>query len=173
VAACESALHDLDALIPSLSMAGSAIEGSPAHGIDDIPDLVDRMRRTGVSITSVLERSAGDLPAPVQLTAYRIVQECLANAARHAPGARVDVKVRSDQQAVEVQVVDDGPGSTADRSGYGLVGVTERARILGGEVTIGPRADGHGFAVKARLPVASAATLASTGHIHAATEGSS
>jgi signal transduction histidine kinase len=153
-------------------MAGSAIEGSPAHGIDDIPDLVDRMRRTGASITTVLQGAARDLPAPVQLTAYRIVQECLANAARHAPGARVDVKVSIDRQEVEVEVADDGPGCTAERSGYGLVGVTERARILGGDVTIGPRADGRGFAVRARLPIAFA-TLASAGQVQAVTEGSS
>jgi len=108
--------------------------------------LVDRMRAGGLDITA----SFGDLPSgPVGQTVYRAVQEALTNAARHAPGSRVTINV--DKGVVEVV---NGPGRrtrTAPGSGFGLIGLGERVRSLGGTLDAGPR-PGDGFALRVTLP---------------------
>ena len=86
------------------------------------------------------------------MTAYRIVQEGLANAARHAPGSRVRVLVEPRDAEVMVAVSDDGPGWDGRRAGYGLTGLVERVRQLGGSLVLDGDRDGDGFAVTARLP---------------------
>jgi signal transduction histidine kinase len=91
----------------------------------------------------------------VELAAYRLVQEALTNARRHAPGAPVDVRVVGDESAVMVEVVNDPAGTIPaprDGSGYGLVGMRERVRLLGGRLDAGPT-DGGGYALTARLPL--------------------
>jgi signal transduction histidine kinase len=101
-----------------------------------------------------VEGEPAPLPAGVDLSAYRIVQEGLTNALRHAGPARAEVVVRYARDAVEVAVLDDGagPGPT-DGRGHGLAGMRERVRLFGGELQAGARAEG-GFALRARLPVA-------------------
>jgi signal transduction histidine kinase len=91
------------------------------------------------------------------MAAYRIAQEALTNVVKHAVGARVEVHVRYLPDAVEVDVVDDGGRGTASGqpAGYGLVGLRERASVLGGTLQAGPRAGG-GFQVQARLPLEAA-----------------
>jgi signal transduction histidine kinase len=98
------------------------------------------------------------LPPGMDLTAYRIVQEALTNARRHAPGAEVDVEVRFRDGAVHVRVSDNGPGAagTGD-GGHGLMGMHERVAMVGGGLRVGP-VDGGGFAVEAHLPIGGAAT---------------
>ena len=106
--------------------------------------------------TAVVEIVVGDAAA---LTAYRVVQEALANAARHAPGAAVTVSVRGVGGAVEVRVEDDGclpvavgaPAREAHGGGLGLVGMRERVTLAGGRLDAGPRENG-GFGVRALLP---------------------
>jgi signal transduction histidine kinase len=96
--------------------------------------------------------------ASVELAAYRLVQEALTNARRHAPGAPVDVRVVGDDADVVVEVVNSpssaipAPRSPIDGSGFGLVGMRERVRMLGGRLEAGPT-DGGGFALTARLPL--------------------
>jgi signal transduction histidine kinase len=96
------------------------------------------------------------LPAGVDLTAYRLVQEGLTNAIKHADARHADVRVRYDGDHVEIEVSDDGHGLDGvdpAAAGHGLVGMRERVSIYGGELEAGPRVEG-GFRLRARLPVA-------------------
>jgi signal transduction histidine kinase len=96
------------------------------------------------------------LPPGVDLSAYRIVQEALTNALKHAGPARARVVVRYAADAVELEVSDDGPGATdAPGTGHGLVGMRERVALYGGDLQAGRRGDG-GWALRARLPLGAA-----------------
>ena len=102
---------------------------------------------------------AAALPADVDLTAYRIIQEALTNSARHSGGSTATVRLGYGDGALRVEVDDDGrPGppapapALANGSGHGIAGMTERAAALGGTLKAGPRPEG-GFAVRAWLPV--------------------
>ena len=96
-----------------------------------------------------------DLPARVDLSAYRIVQEALTNVLKDAgPGARVEVTPGTDRHGHAIEVLDDGHGvSTVSGSGHGIVGMRERAPLLGGSLDAGPRPGGGGFQVVADLPI--------------------
>ena len=148
--AATAAVSELDALHVGLAQVAEA--GSAARTLDDVPALVERMRRGGVEIRLEMFGETEPLPADVALTAYRIVQEGLANAARHAPGSRVRVLVEPRDAEVIVAVSDDGPGWDGRRAGYGLTGLVERVRQLGGSLVLDGDRDGDGFAVTARLP---------------------
>jgi len=141
-AAGRQAESELQALHAALAVPA---EEEP-HLERSLAALVDRMRAGGLDITA----SFGDLPSgPVGQTVYRAVQEALTNAARHAPGSRVTINV--DKGAVEVV---NGPGRrtrTAPGSGFGLIGLGERVRSLGGTLDAGPR-PGDGFALRVTLP---------------------
>jgi signal transduction histidine kinase len=100
------------------------------------------------------EGPEASLPAGVDLSAYRIVQEALTNTLRHARATRAEVTVRYDSDAVEVDIRDDGRAAPADdgeSGGHGLVGMRERAALLGGTLDAGPL-PGGGYRVHARLP---------------------
>jgi signal transduction histidine kinase len=145
-------LDELDRLVDVLD---NDVLGAPAAGVDghDVPTLVERLRGA-VEVRLDLQ---GDLPEEVGAVVYRVVQESLTNVIRHAPGARAVVRVRALPSGVEVEVVDDGPGpGHSPRRGYGLVGIDERVRRLGGEFTAGAGEDGHGFRVYARVPALAA-----------------
>ena len=124
--AAAAASSDLDAL--HVGLAQVADPGSAVRTLDDVPALVERMRRGGVEIRLEMSGETESLPADVALTAYRIAQEGLANAARHAPGSRVRVLVEARDVEVVVAVSDDGPGWDGRRAGYGLTGLVERVR---------------------------------------------
>jgi signal transduction histidine kinase len=95
------------------------------------------------------------LPRAIDLSAYRIVQEGLTNALKHARASHADVTLRYGPGDLRLEVRDDGPGDGAsDGLGHGLVGVRERVKIYGGEMSAG-RADGGGFVLSARLPLGS------------------
>jgi signal transduction histidine kinase len=136
---------------------------APQPGLADLDALLDSARSGGVSVTVTSSENPVPLPAGVDLSAYRIVQEALSNAIRHAPGSHVQVHVayRPDGLALEVRN-DAGPaassavpvvsGARAAEGGHGLVGMRERATMLGGGLEAGPTGDG-GFRVTAVLPV--------------------
>ncbi|MCK8609864.1 ATP-binding protein [Agromyces sp. C10] len=148
----DQAVRELDELVPRL--ADAELGGSILRGLRDLPALVERMARAGVELSASLPDPLPSVPPHIAATAYRIVQECVANAARHAPGSRIDVRVTMDGRTVDVSVVDDGPVTTgATHSGYGLRGLAERVAELGGEFAAGPGSTG-GFRVEARLPIA-------------------
>jgi signal transduction histidine kinase len=126
----------------------------PSSPTYDLDALVARMRAVGARIT--LRRD----PAPPALEAvvYRIVQEGLTNAMRHATGASIDVRVETTAILVRVRVSDDGPGADGSESGFGLTGLRERVALSGGRLLIG-RGPGGGFVLDAELPVREEARL--------------
>lgn len=127
---------------------------APQPGVDDVGDLVGSARSAGLSVGLAVSGAPRRLPAGLGLTVYRIVQEALTNAARHAAGARVRVSLRYEPDAVDVAVVDDGGRETQrpGGGGHGLLGMRERVAVFAGTLDAGPSADG-GFAVHARLPL--------------------
>jgi signal transduction histidine kinase len=131
---------------------GGEAERAPQPGLDRLPELLDGARAAGTSVRLAVHGDVVALPPGVDLTAYRIVQEALTNARRHAPGADVEVEVRFGPDAVRVLVRDNGPGPAADgQGGHGVLGMHERVTMVGGSLRVGP-ADGGGFEVEARLP---------------------
>ena len=149
---------------------------APQPGLQDIPALVETARRAGAQVTLDMPDQESPLPPGAGLAAYRIVQESLSNAGRHAPGAAVRVSVGRDSNseshsdgdgdgdAIRVTVENDpseappaaGTGAGQGQAGHGLAGMRERATLLGGTLAAGPTSDG-GFAVRTVLP---AGTLA-------------
>jgi len=128
-------------------------ERSPQPGLADLEELVEAARQAGTPVRLTLIGQAEPLPPGVDLTAYRIAQEALTNARRHAPGADVRVELRYETDMLHLAVRDDGPGAAAEPDGHGIVGMRERAEMVGGTLRAGPVPDG-GFAVYADLPIA-------------------
>jgi signal transduction histidine kinase len=127
---------------------------APQPGMEELEALVERTRDAGLRVECRIEGDARPLPPGVELAAYRIVQEALTNARKHAAGASARVLVTYERDCLSLLVEDDGsPGSVnGDGTGHGLVGMRERASLYGGLLEAGPRSDG-GFVVRARLPV--------------------
>jgi len=131
---------------------GDGEELAPQPGLDRVGELLDTARAAGTPVRLVLEGPVAPLPPGVDLTAYRIVQEALTNARKHAPGAAVDVSLRYELGALSLRVRDYGPGPFNERGGgQGLRGMRERVAMVGGKLHAGP-ADGGGFVVQAVLP---------------------
>jgi signal transduction histidine kinase len=139
--------------------SGAREQRDPAPSLARLDELADTVRATGMTVRVHREGAVGGLPTVVDLAAYRIVQEALTNTLRHAVGAdEVSVRVTVEGEFVKVAVVDNGRTpqgrSAAAGSGRGLVGMNERARLVGGALRAGPL-PGGGFEVAARLPVES------------------
>ncbi|MGC5310117.1 sensor histidine kinase [Micromonospora zamorensis] len=154
-ASARDALTDMRRLLGVLRSESSGPQTAPQPDLADLDAMVDAARRAGLPVTlDAGPVDDGQVPAPVGLAAYRIVQEGLANAARHAGGAAVRVTVRAGHSGLEVRV-ENSPADarpTADGGpGHGLTGMRERATSLGGTFTAGPLPDG-GYAVAAELP---------------------
>jgi signal transduction histidine kinase len=144
------AFRDLDI---ALGLADRSPDLLAGRGLSSVPGLVDIMRQAGVSIDLDMDGCEQlELSTLVDWSAYRIVQEALTNVVKHAPGAHASVTVRLDGEEVLLSIVDDGHGSPRpDPEGRGLIGIRERAGVLGGHIDLGPT-KGGGFAVRARLP---------------------
>ena len=128
---------------------------NPPHGLDHVPELVQRARTTtGLDAKLTIEGHRHDVPAAVDRTAYRIVQESLTNIARHAAAATASVRIDYRPDALVIRVDDDGRATpdTAPVPGVGLLGMRERVTALGGHLRAEPRSEG-GFTVHAELPV--------------------
>ncbi|GGN72027.1 sensor histidine kinase [Nocardia rhizosphaerihabitans] len=144
------AARELRATLEALREDGTG----PKHGLDHVPDLVDRARTTGLDATLTIEGRRQDLPAAVDRTVYRIVQESLTNISRHAGAATASVRIDYRSDVLIVRVDDDGnaTAATAAPPGVGLLGMHERVNALGGRLRAAPRSQG-GFRVLAELPV--------------------
>jgi signal transduction histidine kinase len=136
---------------------------TPAASLSRLDEVLDAVRAAGLPVTLMVDGDPGPVPAGIDLTAYRIVQEALTNTLRHAPGSQACVRISYSGGALTVHVSDtgqpDGDGrarGAADGAGvgpgYGLAGIAERVASCGGSLTVGPDPAG-GFAVTARLPV--------------------
>jgi len=126
---------------------------APPVGVAYLPDLIDRIRAAGTTASLVITGDPVPLPASVDLSAYRIVQEALTNTIKHAGrAAAVDVRLDFGPERLELEVVDDGAGGPAGEDGTGLRGIAERVSMLGGEWSAGPAPD-KGFRVWAALPL--------------------
>ncbi len=157
--AAREALTEMRRVVRLLREQGEEAERAPQPGLDRLGELVDGARTAGMRV-ELDDRSGEVEPSEaVERSAYRIVQEALSNAAQHAPGARVEVALSPVDGALEVRVAN-GPAEGAPHEdaeglgagGHGLVGMRERAAVLGGSLRTGPTADG-GFEVVARLPL--------------------
>jgi len=127
---------------------------APQPGLDDLQTLVTQVREAGLPVELEVEGEPRELPVGVGLSAYRIVQEALTNALKHAGDARASVRVRYAGDALELEIVDDGAGSAgrAGGGGHGLVGMRERVALYGGRFEAGRRPAG-GFTVRVLLPI--------------------
>src|SRR5215216_5109488 len=128
---------------------------APQPGLAEVPSLVEQVGRAGLQVELVVEGAEAPLPAGVDLSAYRIVQEALTNAVKHGGAGRARVLVRYGPDDLRLRVVDEGRAGRAaapgGRVGQGLVGMRERVNLFGGELQAGPGPDG-GFTVDARIP---------------------
>ena len=149
------ALRELRLLLGAMRPAGDGAEHAPAPGLERLDELAEPLRAGGLDV--VMRREGdGDVPAGVDLSAYRIVQEALTNTLRHARATRAEVVLRLGPEALEVDVRDNGRPSVAlSEGGHGLVGMRERATMLGGTFEAGPMPEG-GYRVHARLPLEAA-----------------
>jgi signal transduction histidine kinase len=128
---------------------------APAPGLAEVETLAADVARTGVRVEVRIEGTPSVLPAGLDLSAYRIVQEALTNVVKHAGPATARVGVRYSPGQVSVEVVDDGRGTGTggrDHGGHGIAGMRERAALYGGTLEVGPL-PGGGFRVAAKLPV--------------------
>ena len=150
-----AALTDLRSTLAVLRDPSGAAPLGPPAGLDDIEHLTGGLRSAGVDVALDVG-TVGDVPAAVQSTAYRIVQEALTNVARHAGASSTRVCVRRVPGAVTIEVTDDGngagPAATGAPPGNGLRGMRERAAAVGGTLQVAP-IDSGGWRVHALLPV--------------------
>jgi signal transduction histidine kinase len=138
---------------------------APQPGLDGLPALVAANRAAGLDTTLEVRGVPQPLPPGLELAGYRVVQEALTNARRHAGAATVRVVVEHEPAELLITVSDDGTGSGDDRrrdpGGHGLVGMRERVAMYGGRLDVGPGPDG-GFGVRAVLPLDHDATAVTT-----------
>jgi signal transduction histidine kinase len=126
---------------------------APQPGLQHLDRLIEQVEKAGLPVQLRVEGPPTDLPAGIDLSAYRIVQEGLTNALKYARGAHAEVIVRYVDDGVELEVADDGPGANgAELDGQGLAGMRERVAVFGGTLDAGPR-EGGGFVLRAQLPV--------------------
>ena len=152
------ALVELRRIVGVLHRGSDALAASAAPGLSQLDALVDRARAAGLPVDVRVDGRLQALSPGLDLVAYRVVQEALTNAIKHAGPARARVNVTVAAGCLELEVSDNGHGPTPDRNnhreaGHGLVGMNERVRLYGGELYAGRRTDTHGFEVRARIPL--------------------
>jgi signal transduction histidine kinase len=148
----EQALGEMRRLLGLLRESDDELSRAPLPSLARIADLAEQVRASGLAVEVDIEGEPVDLPPGVDLSAYRIVQEALTNALKHAGPAQARVRIHYGAESVELEILDDGRGKgSGNGTGNGLVGLRERASIVGGELAAGPR-PGGGFAVRAALP---------------------
>jgi signal transduction histidine kinase len=149
-----TALAQMRRLLAAMREDGDEAELAPQPGLDGLESLAEEVGRAGLPVRLHVEGERVPLPREIDLSAYRIVQEGLTNALKHARASGADVTVRYRPDEVQLEVRDDGIGAAAsDGLGHGLVGIRERVKIYGGEMSAGT-ANGGGFVLRTRLPLA-------------------
>ncbi len=148
------ALTEMTRLVGMLREDGEELGLDPQPGLEDVDALIENVRQAGLEIDYSIAGSPKPLSLGADLSGYRVVQEALTNTLKHSPDARAAVSLRYTEEALEIEVSDDGsdtPGS-APGGGHGLAGLRERVAVFGGTFHAGPRPEG-GFIVRARLPL--------------------
>jgi signal transduction histidine kinase len=146
------ALGELRRMLGLLRRADGEPALAPQPGLAQVQALAEQMRGVGLPVELAIEGEPRELPAGVDLSAYRIVQEALTNTLKHARPATAHVTIRYGHDDVEVEVVDDGrPSPNGSDGGHGIAGMRERARLYGGTLEAGS-GEGGGYSVLARLP---------------------
>jgi len=153
-------LAEMRHLVGILRVDGDA-DRQPMPRLERLPSLLDEARAGGLTVKSDVEGQAVELPAGLDLAAYRIIQEALTNVGKHAAGAHVQVRLAYETDRLRIEVTDDGGRSEAQldrtriaaRSGHGLIGMRERVQVYDGSLRAGPMSGG-GFRVEATLPLA-------------------
>jgi signal transduction histidine kinase len=148
------------ALIEMRRLLGMLREGgkdplSPQPSLADVPALVGQLQEAGLSVELTVDGEPSELPDGIGLSAYRVVQEALTNALRHAGDAQATVHILYGADSIELEIADNGSGDASSASGgggHGLVGMRERVALYGGRFQA-TRAPGGGFVVKAALPI--------------------
>jgi len=149
-------LRELRAILDVLRQADEAEPTQPTPGLDQVTGLVTGATQAGLATSLSTTGRPRPLPAEVDLAAYRIIQESLTNAVRHAGPATATVSLSYGDTELRIEIADNGlgaPAGASEGSGHGLIGMRERASSVGGTVEAGPRPRG-GFLVAARLPIA-------------------
>ena len=148
-------LDGLRRLMSLLRTDPGSPDRTPQPALDGLPPLLDQVRRAGVPVELVIRGEPRPLPATVELNAYRIVQEALTNTLKHAGPTRATVTLDYEGEALGVEVTDEGSGPIPKgrpSTGFGLLGMQQRAALLGGQLVAGPE-QGSGFRVTVRLPL--------------------
>ena len=149
------ALGEMRRLLGLLRESDEQLALAPQPTLARLDDLVGQVRGAGLPVELAIEGEPTELPPGVDLSAYRIVQEALTNALKHAGPARARVLVRYREDELELEIQDDGAGGgNSGGAGQGLAGIQERVAIFGGDVDAGRQPEG-GYAVRARLPYTS------------------
>ena len=149
-------LAELNTLVRRLGQSGAADQGASVQPrLEDVGGLIERAIQSGLHAELLIDGEARPLTDAVELAGYRVVQESLTNAIRHAGRTAATVRLRYRGDGIMIEVADDGPAGLADAAvspggGAGLAGLSERARLLGGQLEAGRRQ--HGFIVRAFLP---------------------
>ena len=148
-----TALVEMRRLLGAMRRDGDDLELAPHPGVDRLDSLVEDVSRAGLPVRLQVDGDPFPLPRSIDLSAYRIVQEGLTNALKHAHASNAFVTFHYTPDELQIEVRDDGEGrSTSDGLGHGLVGIRERVKIYGGEMTAGAAPEG-GFVLGARLPI--------------------
>jgi signal transduction histidine kinase len=149
-----SALGEMRRLLGAMRRGDDGPELAPQPGLDRLDLLLQETRRAGLPVDLHIDGEPFPLPAAIDLSAYRIVQEGLTNALKHAHASQAEVHIRYAADELRIQVSDDGDGAAAatDGLGHGLVGVRERVKLYGGEMTAAA-ANGGGFQLTTSLPL--------------------
>lgn len=148
-----AALAEMRRLLDAMRREGEEAELRPQPGLGNLDGLLSDVRAAGLDVDLHVHGEPVDLPSGLDLSAYRILQEGLTNALKHSGAQHAEVDVTYGDRDLLVAVRDDGRGpASSDGLGHGLVGIRERVKIYGGEMTAGAE-NGHGFTLRARLPL--------------------
>jgi signal transduction histidine kinase len=148
-----AALTEMRNLLSVMRSDGDGLELAPQPGLDGLDSLVKEIGRAGLPVEVHLDGQSFPLPAGIDLSAYRIIQEGLTNALKHGRASHAKVTVGYAPDEVRIEIRDDGTGAIAsDGHGHGLIGIRERVKLYGGDMTAGIT-NGGGFTLSTRLPL--------------------
>jgi signal transduction histidine kinase len=149
-----TALNEMRRLLGAMRRDGDDVELTPQPGLDSLDSLVKEVGRAGLPVRLHVDGEPFPLPKAIDLSAYRIIQEGLTNTLKHAHASHADVIIRYQPDELRIEVRDDGDGSTGNGVGHGLIGIRERVKIYGGDMTTDTTPE-CGFVLSTRLPLMS------------------